>query len=123
MSITSPSTATTCQRSRAGDGAARSAPQEPHRPKGTTFRGESGSDVESAMSKNQRAPGSGHLWVIGYDDMERAGQVRDKITELGWGGPYFSLSRTFSLGRFCRRGTSGRIPDHRKIGAMKGVFA
>jgi len=47
------------------------------------------------MSKNQRAPGSGHLWVIGYDDMERAGQVRDKITELGWGGPYFSLSRTF----------------------------
>ena len=44
------------------------------------------------MSQNQRAPGSGHLWAIGYDDMERAGQVRDKVTALGWGGPYFSLA-------------------------------
>jgi len=26
-----------------------------------------------------------HLWAIGYDDMERADQVRDEITELGWG--------------------------------------
>jgi uncharacterized membrane protein len=26
-----------------------------------------------------------HLWAIGYDDMERAAQVRDEITELGWG--------------------------------------
>src|SRR4029453_9410490 len=25
----------------------------------------------------------GHLWAIGYDDMERANQVRDKITNLG----------------------------------------
>jgi uncharacterized membrane protein len=44
------------------------------------------------MSKSQRAPGSGHLWAIGYDDMERADQVRDKITTLGWGGPHFLLS-------------------------------
>jgi uncharacterized membrane protein len=44
------------------------------------------------MSKSERVPGCGHLWAIGYDDMERAGQVRDKITALGWGGPYFSLS-------------------------------
>jgi uncharacterized membrane protein len=44
------------------------------------------------MSKNERVPGSGHLWAIGYDDMERADQVRDKITTLGWGGPYFLLS-------------------------------
>jgi uncharacterized membrane protein len=26
-----------------------------------------------------------HLWAIGYDDMKRADQVRDKITQLGWG--------------------------------------
>jgi uncharacterized membrane protein len=26
-----------------------------------------------------------HLWAIGYDDMGRAGQVREAITELGWG--------------------------------------
>jgi uncharacterized membrane protein len=28
---------------------------------------------------------SAHLWAIGYDDMARAAQVRDKITNLGWG--------------------------------------
>jgi len=27
---------------------------------------------------------SGHLWAIGYDDMERANQVRDHVTNLGW---------------------------------------
>jgi uncharacterized membrane protein len=36
-----------------------------------------------------------HLWAVGYDDMERADQVRDKITQLGWGagkaGRYFLL--------------------------------
>ena len=26
-----------------------------------------------------------HLWAIGYDKMERADQVRDEITRLGWG--------------------------------------
>src|SRR5947207_15299922 len=26
-----------------------------------------------------------HLWAIGYDDMARAAQVRDEITNLGWG--------------------------------------
>ena len=27
----------------------------------------------------------GHLWAIGYDDVARADQVRNEITELGWG--------------------------------------
>src|SRR4029077_19003379 len=26
-----------------------------------------------------------HLWAIGYADMARADQVRDEITNLGWG--------------------------------------
>jgi uncharacterized membrane protein len=26
-----------------------------------------------------------HLWAVGYNDMERADQVRDEIAELGWG--------------------------------------
>ena len=26
-----------------------------------------------------------HLWAIGYDDMTRAGQVRDEVIQLGWG--------------------------------------
>ena len=34
---------------------------------------------------------SGHLWAIGYDDVERADQVRDHITRLGWGTPYLLL--------------------------------
>lgn len=25
-----------------------------------------------------------HLWAVGYDDMERANQVRDEIIRLGW---------------------------------------
>ena len=28
---------------------------------------------------------SAHLWAIGYDNIARADQVRDKIIELGWG--------------------------------------
>jgi hypothetical protein len=27
---------------------------------------------------------SGHLWAIGYDGVNRANQVRDTITKLGW---------------------------------------
>jgi uncharacterized membrane protein len=35
--------------------------------------------------------GSGNLWAIGYDDMERANQVRDEITKLGWDEHYLAL--------------------------------
>src|SRR5262245_66038715 len=27
---------------------------------------------------------SAHLWAVGYDDVGRAGQVRDEIARLGW---------------------------------------
>src|SRR5262249_51567263 len=33
-----------------------------------------------------------HLWAIGYDDMARADQVRDEITQLGWGAGKASKS-------------------------------
>ena len=34
---------------------------------------------------------SEHLWAIGYDDMERAEQVRDEIIRLGWNTHYLDL--------------------------------
>jgi uncharacterized membrane protein len=32
-----------------------------------------------------------HLWAVGYDNMERANQVRDEIVHLGWGDKYLLL--------------------------------
>src|SRR5262245_65957870 len=32
-----------------------------------------------------------HLWAIGYDDMERAEQVREEIIRLGWDTHYLNL--------------------------------
>jgi len=34
---------------------------------------------------------SGNLWAIGYDDMGRANQVREEITQLGWDKHYLIL--------------------------------
>jgi uncharacterized membrane protein len=34
---------------------------------------------------------SSHLWAVGYDDMERADQVRDEIINLGWNKHYLEL--------------------------------
>ena len=34
---------------------------------------------------------SEHLWAIGYDDMERAHQVREEIIRLGWVNDYLLL--------------------------------
>jgi len=34
---------------------------------------------------------SGNLWAIGYDDIERADQVRNEITKLGWDTHYLLL--------------------------------
>jgi uncharacterized membrane protein len=44
------------------------------------------------MNERQHVTGSGHLWAIGYDDMQRADQVRHEITRLGWDEPYLLLS-------------------------------
>ena len=43
------------------------------------------------METNQSI-GTGHLWAIGYDDMERAAQVKDEIVKIGWDEPYLILS-------------------------------
>jgi uncharacterized membrane protein len=34
---------------------------------------------------------SAHLWAIGYDNIARADQVRDKIIELGWGTTHYLI--------------------------------
>src|SRR5690348_11548777 len=38
------------------------------------------------------AGGAGHLWAIGYDDMDRASRVRDRIATLGWDERRLNLS-------------------------------
>ena len=35
--------------------------------------------------------GDAHLWAVGYDDVERAEEVRDEIARLGWDTHYLSL--------------------------------
>jgi len=44
------------------------------------------------MNEDQPPPGCGHLWAIGFDEVERAGQVKDEIIRLGWDEPYLILS-------------------------------
>jgi len=44
-----------------------------------------------AMDGHQHVRGCGHLWAIGYDDMERADRVREQVTGLGWDKPYLLL--------------------------------
>jgi len=39
-----------------------------------------------------RKTGAGHLWAIGYADVDRASQVKDEIVRLGWDQPYLLLS-------------------------------
>ena len=34
----------------------------------------------------------GHLWAVGYADMERASQVKDEVVRLGWDEHYLDLS-------------------------------
>lgn len=43
------------------------------------------------MSESRQSIADGHLWAIGYDDVDRAGQVKDEITNLGWGQSYLIL--------------------------------
>jgi len=45
-----------------------------------------------ATNESQQSIGAGHLWAIGYADLERAGQVKDEITRLGWDEHYLILS-------------------------------
>ena len=44
------------------------------------------------MNASRQSVGAGNLWAIGYDDMERAGQVKEEITRLGWDEHYLILS-------------------------------
>src|SRR5262245_38506020 len=44
------------------------------------------------MSESKQPLGTAHLWAIGYGDMERAGEVKEEITKLGWDQHYLILS-------------------------------
>jgi len=45
-----------------------------------------------SVNESQQSIQGGHLWAIGFDDVERAGQVKDEITTLGWDEHYLMLS-------------------------------
>ena len=51
-----------------------------------------------------------HLWAIGYENTERADQVRDEIAELGWGagkaGKYLLLEDIAVVVRHIQTGLS-----------------
>jgi len=48
--------------------------------------------VRKPLTKESRqSTVAAHLWAIGYDDMERAGQVKDEIIRLGWDETYLIL--------------------------------
>jgi len=42
------------------------------------------------MDENRQS--RAHLWAVGYDNVERASQVKDEITKLGWDEHYLLLS-------------------------------
>jgi uncharacterized membrane protein len=44
------------------------------------------------MDESQQSIRAMHLWAIGYPDMERAGQVKDKVASLGWAAHYLTLA-------------------------------
>ena len=48
--------------------------------------------MSAEMNGNGPAIRRGNLWAVGYDGMERAGQVKDEITRVGWDNPYLNLS-------------------------------
>src|SRR5262249_19022417 len=48
-------------------------------------------EAASLLKRSTTMTKSEHLWAIGYDDMERAEQVRDEIIRLGWDTPYLAL--------------------------------
>src|SRR6266850_1384433 len=54
-------------------------------------KAERGSAKRSGNESRQSTE-AGHLWAIGYEDMERAGQVKDEITRLGWDEHYLILA-------------------------------
>src|SRR5678816_676880 len=49
-----------------------------------------GETAERRHQMSKRA--TSHLWAIGYDDMERAGQVKEEVTKLGWDQAFLILS-------------------------------
>jgi uncharacterized membrane protein len=43
------------------------------------------------MNESKRSIAAAHLWAIGFEDLERAKQVKDEIIKIGWAEPYLIL--------------------------------
>jgi uncharacterized membrane protein len=61
-----------------------------------------------------------HLWVIGYDNMERADQVRDEITRLGWDKHYLLL---LDVAVVVRHSDGSFTFDHKPFPAAANILA
>jgi uncharacterized membrane protein len=61
------------------------------------------------------------LWAIGYDDMDRAGQVRDEITRLAWEKPATSFLLT-DVAVVVRRPDGSFTIDHKAFPAVGNIL-
>src|SRR5262245_40517831 len=65
-----------------------------------------------------------HLWAVGYGDITRAAQVRDEITNLGWGngraGKYLLLH---DIAVVVRHSDGSFIIDREPFPAVANVLA
>lgn len=71
------------------------------------------------MSKSGRSTRFGHLWAVGYDDVERAGQVKEEITRLGWHGRDLALS---DVAVVVRHPDGSFTVDHEPFPAVSNVL-
>jgi uncharacterized membrane protein len=61
-----------------------------------------------------------HLWAIGYDNLERADQVRDEITRLGWDKHYLLL---LDVAVVVRHSDGSVTFDHKPFPAAANILA
>jgi uncharacterized membrane protein len=71
------------------------------------------------MKESQAPSGTAHLWAIGYDDMERADQVKHEITKLGWDEPYLILLDVVVV---VRRADGSFVVDRVPVSTLNGIL-
>ena len=62
-----------------------------------------------------------HLWAVGYDDTERASQVREEIVRLGWAQNRLLLDDVAVLTKIAAKKTAGVLGDDLALNAQQVV--